>query len=196
MFFNTTARTPALALFCALTVPVWAQQTKPQSIEPLFTVNPTSIVDTATQTRRYASTDTGLIRDAAIQVLQDMGYKIRGGDKELGLVWGYKRADVPSAGTAHAVAEAMVVTLTVVLSGIIGENVITDLPEQVAQDIYVNLQISRSFDSASSIVRLSIDRDMIYDHGGLIPDHTELPAIYSEFFEHLSRSIFLEASSL
>jgi len=45
-------------------------------------------------------------------------------------------------------------------------------------------------------VRLSIDRDMIYDHGGVIADHTELPLVYQEFFGKLSKSVYFEGERL
>ena len=33
---------------------------------------------------------------------------------------------------------------------------------------------------------------MVYDQGGIVPDHTELPLVYQEFFERLSRAVYLE----
>jgi hypothetical protein len=33
---------------------------------------------------------------------------------------------------------------------------------------------------------------MIYDNGSVLPDHTELPSIYQEFFARLSKSVYLE----
>ena len=72
---------------------------------------------------------------------------------------------------------------------------VTDLPEQVAQTIFVSLLVSADGES-QTLVRLSIDRDMLYDTGFIIPDHTELPLIYQEFFEKLSRAVFLEAHQL
>jgi len=45
-------------------------------------------------------------------------------------------------------------------------------------------------------VRLSIDRDMTYDSGQVIADHTELPRVNEEFFSKLGKSVFLEGESL
>jgi hypothetical protein len=99
---------------------------------------------------------------------------------------------------AHAVAEAALVTVTVLLSIAVGEDLVTDLPEQVAQRIHVSLLVSESGgdDGGVTEVRVSLDRDMIYDHGGIIPDHTELPLVYQEFFAKLSRSVYLEEEQL
>ena len=88
--------------------------------------------------------------------------------------------------------------MTVILSLLIGEDVVTDLPEQVAQRIHINLLVSTAGDDARNAteVRISLDRDMLYDHGGMIPDHTELPRVYQEFFEKLSKAIYLEGEQL
>jgi hypothetical protein len=111
---------------------------------------------------------------------------------------GEKTAEVMGAGTVHALGEAALVTVTVIMSMLIGEDVITDLPEQVAQRIHVNLLVSAAGDDAPNAtkVRISLDRDMLYDHGGMIPDHTELPRVYQEFFDRLSKAVYLEGEQL
>jgi hypothetical protein len=95
----------------------------------------------------------------------------------------------------HAVAEAAIVVTTVILSLLSGQDMVTDLPEQVEQSIFVSLLVSAETENQTR-VRLSIDRDMLYDTGVIIPDHTELPLIYQEFFEKLSKAVFLEAHQL
>jgi hypothetical protein len=37
---------------------------------------------------------------------------------------------------------------------------------------------------------------MVYDQGYILADHTELPLIYQEFFDKLSKSVFLEAEQI
>ena len=174
----------------------WAQQTRPLGMEPYFQLNPTDPSDLAQQTRRYAQPDRAAILFASTAVLQDMGFKMTGGEKRVGLLVGEKTADVPGAGLTHAIGEAMLVTATTILSVAVGENLIMDLPEQVAQVVHVSLLVSADGNSEETVVRISLDRDMIYDHGHSIPDHTELPLIYQEFFERLNRAVFLEGESL
>jgi hypothetical protein len=89
------------------------------------------------------------------------------------------------------------VTTTVILSLLVGEDLVTDLPEQVAQQIHISLLVSESDSENGEVeVRISLDRDMHYDHGGIVPDHTELPKVYQEFFERLSRAVYLEGEQL
>ena len=175
-----------------------AQQTVPLAMEPLFQLNPTSAEDLSTQTRHFSTADRETVFFAAASVLQDMGFKVAGGERQFGFLAGEKTTDVPGAGVAHAVAEAALVTVTVLLSIAVGEDLVTDLPEQVAQRIHVSLLVSASGDDDGGVteVRVSLDRDMIYDHGGIIPDHTELPLVYQEFFAKLSRSVYLEEEQL
>ena len=188
----------AILIGCAAAVPCRADQTRPLPMEPLFQLNPTSPEDLAAQTRVYATADREAVLLASAAALQDMGYKLTGGEKEFGLLLGEKTAEVSGAGVAHALSEAALVTATVILSALIGSDVVTDLPEQVAQTIHVSLLVSeptRGRDRGTE-VRISLDRDMHYDHGGIIPDHTELPLVYQEFFDRLSKSIYLEGERL
>ena len=171
-----------------------ARQTKPQGMEPLFQLNPTSAADLATQSRSFPTDGGAGVQNAAVQVLQDMGYQVKGGNREIGLLYADKVADVPPPGGVHALAEAVVVTVSFIL----GRGDYVDLPEQVAQHIYVTLLIveETAHPSASVRVRLSIDRDMVYDQGYILADHTELPLVYQEFFEKLSKSVFLEVEQI
>ena len=172
-----------------------AQQTEPLGMVPLFQHNPTSPADLASQTRYFATADGTAVLDASTSVLQDMGYRIKGGERELGLVFGDKVAETPGAGPGHAVVEAVLVTLSIIASVYVGQDLIMQLPEQIAQTVYVSLLVTREppEQPVSVRVRLSIDRDMIYDSGLTKADHTELPMVYQEFFEKLSKSVFLEA---
>jgi hypothetical protein len=199
----STAASPlsilTLTLGLTLYAPVGqANQTKPLTMEPLFQVNPTDSADLSEQTRWYATADREAVLRAAATALQDMGYQVTGGQKEFGLLLGEKTADVPGAGAAHTIGEAALVTTTVILSLLTGQDMVTDLPEQVAQVVHVSLLVN-ALDRGAKVdtqVRISLDRDMIYDHGGIIPDHTELPLVYQEFFDRLSKSIYLEGEKL
>ena len=185
----------ALLAMLVCPMPVLARQTVELSMTPLFELNPTDPADLVMQSRRFDAGESDVVLNGCLSVLQDMGYSITGGDRQLGLVTAKKRAEVLPPGLGHAVAEAALVTATVILSILTGEDMVTDLPEQVAQTIFVSLLVSADGES-QTLVRLSIDRDMLYDTGFIIPDHTELPLIYQEFFEKLSRAVFLEAHQL
>lgn len=175
-----------------------ADQTEPLPMEPLFQLNPTSAQDLSSQSRVFDTGDRAAVLQAGAAALQDMGFKITGGEKQFGLLLGEKTTEVSGAGMVHAVSEAALVTATVVLSLLIGHDVVTDLPEQVAQTIHVSLLVSEPAAKQPNTieVRISLDRDMHYDYGGIIPDHTELPLVYQEFFNKLSKSIYLEGERL
>jgi len=176
-------------------MPACANQTAELSMMPLFQLNPTAPADLAIQSRRFDTNATGVVLNGCLSVLQDMGYSINNGDRYLGLVVASKRAEVLPPGMGHAVAEAAIVVTTVILSLLSGQDMVTDLPEQVEQSIFVSLLVTAETENQTR-VRLSIDRDMLYDTGVIIPDHTELPLIYQEFFEKLSKAVFLEAHQL
>ena len=201
LFIKSVRVLRALSLFAAtlfLSTPLLARQTVELAMHPFFVLNPTSPADLALQRRRFDTTATDEVFNGCLSVLQDMGYLITGGDRDLGLVVASKKAKVAPPGLDHTLAEVALVTTTVILSLLTGEDMVTDLPEQVAQTIFVSLLVTAESESQGpgTRVRLSIDRDMHYDTGGTIPDHTELPLVYQEFFEKLSKSVFLEAHSI
>ncbi len=176
-------------------VSVQAGQTVELSMTPLFQLNPTDPADLVIQSRRFDARESDVVLNGCLSVLQDMGYSISSGNRQLGLVTAKKKAEVLPPGLGHAVAEAALIATTILLSLLTGQDMVTDLPEQVEQTIYVSLLVSEEA-ASQTLVRLSIDRDMRYDNGWIIPDHTELPLIYQEFFEKLSRAVFLEAHQL
>lgn len=180
----------------ATSLPSEAAQTKPLSMQPLFQQNPTSPADLAEQTLVYPTPDRDTVLLASAAALQDMGFTITGSSKRFGLVAGRKEADVEGAGVGHAVTEAAVVALSVMATLLTGYDIVTDLPEQIAQVIYVCVLVSRPGNRDITEVRISLDRDMIYDQGYSLPDHTELPLVYQDFFERLSRAVYLEGEKL
>ena len=175
--------------------PAFAGQIEELSMEPLFQLNPTDPADLAIQSRRFESNAKDVVLNGCLSVLQDMGYNISSGNRQMGLVVASRKAEVLPPGIGHAVAEAAVVVTTIILSLLSGQDMVTDLPEQVEQTIFVSLLVSVESESQTR-VRLSIDRDMLYDNGRVIPDHTELPLVYEDFFEKLARAVFLEAHQL
>ncbi|HSG91050.1 MAG TPA: hypothetical protein VLA56_17665 [Pseudomonadales bacterium] len=173
-----------------------AGQTLPQGMAPLFQLDPTDAADLAEQTRIYPTTDRDAVLSASAAALQDMGFGVTGGERAFGVLVASKTADVEGAGVGHALAEGALVATTLMLSLLVGEDLVTDLPEQVSQEIHVSLLVSAARGGAATAVRISLDRDMHYDHGYSIPDHTELPLVYADFFEHLSRAVYLEGERL
>ena len=180
------------ALYCPA---VQARQTVELEMMPLFELNPTTAADFTMQTRRFDTDERKIVLNGCMSVLQDMGYNITGGDRPMGLVVASRKAEVLPPGLDHALAEAAIVATTLILSLLSGQDMVTDLPEQVQQTIYISLLVTAESDGQTR-VRLSIDRDMLYDNGRIIPDHTELPLVYQEFFEKLSKSVFLEAHQI
>ncbi|MCX2980857.1 hypothetical protein EYC98_08215 [Halieaceae bacterium IMCC14734] len=190
-------RSVVFFLLCLVAASPQAQQTQPLAMEPLFQLNPTSAADRESQTRHFPGADVDLVLEASAAVLQDMGYSIRGGERGAGLLFAQKTAPVESAGAGHAIAEAGLVTVTVLASLLVGQDMIMDLPEQVSQRVYITLLVSAATEPRGLVhVRLSIDRDMTYDSGQVIADHTELPRVNEEFFSKLGKSVFLEGESL
>lgn len=191
------AATSLILLFAACLAPAaQGAQTRPLAIDPLFRVNPTDAADRRVQTRRFHTEDHAEVLLASAAALQDMGFSITTSEPAFGLLVASKDAEVEGAGVGHAVAEGALVVTTLALSLLVGEDLVTDLPEQIGQAVHVSLLVSEVPAGGGTEVRVSIDRDMIYDQGYTLADHTELPTVYAEFFDRLSKSVFLEGQRL
>ncbi len=137
------------------------------------------------QSRLYETRDEVKLIAAGIGVLQDMGYSIDETEKSLGLVTASKTVDARSnAQMAGAVA-------LILLGG-------KPPPIDRAQTIRVSLVTTPSqLKKGGFIARVTFQRIIINSEGNISRVETiNDKKIYQEFFEKLSKSVFLEGHQL
>lgn len=118
-------------------------------------------------------------------MLQDMGYTIEETEKDIGLITCMKNADATDSGQ---VAAAVFVAL---LGG-------GAMPIDKEQQIRVSfVTIPSKMEPGLYIARITFQR-LIWNTQNQITraETIKLPAIYEEFFEKLSKSVFLEAHQI
>jgi hypothetical protein len=141
------------------------------------------------QTRRFDGTDEKTILAASAGVLQDLGFNLDESEVELGVIVASKdRSAVSAAQVTGAVVAALFGAYTAI-----------DKTQKVRVSLVVRPQDSNvsAHDSKNFLVRVTFQR-IIWNTQGQITkiepvDETE---IYQEFFDKLSKSLFLTANEV
>lgn len=155
-----------------------AQQIPPQALQ----LTQESLAQRQLQTRRFETEDETLLLNASVSVLQDLGYQVASTHSPLGFVFAQKQADAVEAGQ---VAGAIVLAL---LFGVA-------TPIDKDQVIRVSV-VTRKADRGTAL-RVTFQR-VVKDTRGQVSKIEGLtaPALYREFFDRLSKSVFLEANEI
>jgi hypothetical protein len=143
----------------------------------------------AQQSRSYTTTDEAELLSASAALLQDMGFNIDESNKELGILTASKKRSAVSAGQ---VTGAILLSL---LTAAGGRPVVT--PTDKEQKMRAGVVVKPLGDGHSTIVRVTFQR-VVYTTTGTVSTQEMLGSdeIYTEFFDKLSKAVFLEAHDL
>ncbi|MFQ5774168.1 MAG: hypothetical protein ACE5GS_06610 [Kiloniellaceae bacterium] len=159
---------------CQQTIPKEALQLTQESLE-----------QRQAQTRRFDTADEAVLLSASAAVLQDLGFNLDESETALGVIVASKDRDATEAGQ---VAGAIFMA---VLFG-------ASMPIDTVQKIRASLVTRTHGERAdSTAVRITFQR-IIWNNRGQISKTEALtePELYQEFFEKLSKSVFLEAHQI
>ncbi len=146
-------------------------------------LQPDSLARRQLQTRRFDTSDELQLLQASAMVLQDIGFSIDESETKLGLIAGSKSRDATSA---SQVAGAILLGL---LSG-------SNMPVDRVQHIKASV-VTRSPAKGAMNVRVTFQRTVIDDRGQVARvESLEEPVLYQEFFDKLSKSVFLQANNI
>jgi hypothetical protein len=163
---------------CAPRIPKEALQLSPESLK-----------NRQLQTRRF-DTDEKTLLSASAAVLQDIGFTIDESETELGTIVCSKRSDATSAG--QIVAAILVAALT-------GAVMPVDKEQFVRASLVTNPSHVEDTDKTKSrtAVRVTFQRIVTNTQGQVTRrECVNDPEVYREFFEKLSKSLFLEAHEI
>ncbi len=138
----------------------------------------------ARQSKRYATTDEKSVMVAANQLLQDLGFNLEDSNKDVGLLVASKdRTAVDGGQVAGQVLAAVILGVRV--------------PIDKDQKIRASVVTSPSSDNNAIDVRVTFQRLVWNDQGVLYKlERLDTPELYTEFYEKLSKSLFLEAQEI
>lgn len=145
---------------------------------------PESLRDRQLQTRRFETQDEGKLLSAAAALLQDIGFTIDESETKLGMIMASKDRSAVTAGQ---------VTAQIALA-FLGVSYVKDRNQKMRASV-----VTRSVgeEGKSTAVRVIFQR-IVWNEQGQVTKRERLndPEIYQEFFEKLSKSVFLEAHQL
>jgi hypothetical protein len=137
------------------------------------------------QTRVFSTSDTDKILSASVSVFQDLGFIVEDTESQLGLVTASKKSD---ATNAAQVATAIISFLLILW-----------YPDvDTEQKIYASLVAQPYKENRDKVsVRVTFARK-IWDSGGDVSSRQRIESneLYQQFYEKLSKSVFLEAEKL
>ena len=176
------ARLSMIGLLLAIFVVAGCQSTPPERALQM----PAASVDVRqVQTRRFEQISETQLLAASAGVLQDLGFNIDESETELGLIVASKRQSVSNPGT-----ETMLQMLKLFAD--------IEIPVDKEQRIRASL-VSRPVPDATQqfFVRVTFQRVVWNTENDISKRETlDDPVLYQEFFDRLSKSVFLEAHSI
>jgi hypothetical protein len=137
------------------------------------------------QTRKFEDLPEEKALSACAQVLQDLGFNIDNSEAKLGLIEGSKDREAVETG------QVVGAILVAIVFGVA-------IPIDKNQKMFASLVISPAASSSNAqLVRVTFSR-LVWDSHNNVSKAERLkePAIYQEFFEKLSKSLFLEAQNI
>lgn len=150
-----------------------------------LTLSPESLANRQMQTRKYETKDEGEVLAACAGLLQDMGFNIDESETNLGLITASKQRSAKNAGQIAAA----------VLVAALGGGVMAVDKEQKMRASVVTRPIG---DERNYIaVRVTFQRIVWNTEGKVTKSESIIePAVYQEFFDKLSKAIFLEGQEI
>ncbi len=158
------------------------QQTIPKEALQL---SATSLADRQLQTRRFETKDEEALLSASAAVLQDLGFTLDESETPLGLVVGSKNRDATEAGQVAG---------AIVMAALFGVRMYVDKEQKIRVSLVTKAVNDEKTEHA---VRVTFQR-VVWNDVGQVSKSEMLKEIelYKEFFDKLSKSVFLEAHSI
>ncbi len=175
-------------LLCLLLLGVSAcvQQIPKEALE----LTPESLAQRELQTRRFETKDEKILLSSSAAVLQDLGFTIEASATDLGVIVATKDLSAVEPGQ---VAGSVLIALA---TAVVGAPVI--IPWDQKQKVRVSLTSKMGGTNNDNIlVRVTFQR-IVWDTRNQVTKTESLnePNLYQEFFEKLSKAVFLDAHEL
>lgn len=168
-----------LTAFLALSLGACAQKVPKEALE----LSQDTLELRQLQTRSFSTTNEKKLLTAGAGVLQDLGYNIDESETGLGVIVGSKERDAVEAGQVAAA----------ILIAALGGGV---MPIDSNQKIRASL-ITRPHGKNTTNLRITIQR-VVWNNQGQVTKTQSItePEIYKEFFDKLSKAVFLDANEI
>lgn len=150
-----------------------------------LTLSPESLAERQMQTRKYETKDEAKILAACAGLLQDMGFNIDESETNLGLITASKQRSAENAGQIVA---------AVIVAALGGGAMPVDKEQKMRASV-----VTRPIGDQEKYiaVRVTFQRIVWNTQGQVTKSESIIdPAVYQEFFDKLSKAIFLEGQEI
>lgn len=150
-----------------------------------LTLSPESLAERQMQTRKYETKDEAKILAACARLLQDMGFNIDESETNLGLITASKQRSAENAGQIVA---------AVIVAALGGGAMPVDKEQKMRASV-----VTRPIGDQEKYiaVRVTFQRIVWNTQGQVTKSESIIdPAVYQEFFDKLSKAIFLEGQEI
>ena len=146
------------------------------------------------QTRRFDTDDEVLLLSAAAGLLQDLGFNLDESETRLGVLVASKDRDATEVGQ---VAAAIVVGAVLALLGGHPGNMAIDEKQKLRASVITRPIRNDNGDVTHTILRVTFQRIVWNTQGNISRiEGLKEPEMYQQFFDKLSKAVFLEAHSI
>lgn len=155
----------------------------PKVPKEALALRPDSLALKQLQSRKFETQDEKKLLLGAASLLQDLGYQIDESEVPLGVIIASKQADARDTGQ-------------IVGAVLIGVFLGSRMPIDTQQKVRVSI-VTRPVNSSELALRITFQR-IVWDERGQVSrsESLEDPELYREFFEKLSKAVFLEAQQI
>ena len=160
---------------CGTTIPKDALKLSPESLEKR-----------SLQTRKYEGISEESLLSASAGVMQDLGFNIDESETRLGVIVGSKERDAKDTGQIIG---------AVLLAALTGAYIATDEKQMLRISLVIRPVSGESNDN--HFVRVTFQRTVLNTTGQITrTEGLDNPEFYEEFFQLLSKAIFLEGQNI
>jgi hypothetical protein len=148
-------------------------------------MNEATLEDRQMQTRVFDTNDEAEILSASASLLQDLGFNLDESETDLGLLVSSKDRDATEAGQ---------VFLSIIVAAMGGTTAVYDTTQKIRVSL-ITSPVGKNGDRTT--VRVTFQR-IIWNNYGQVSGREKLndPKMYQEFFDKLSKAVFLEAHGI
>lgn len=154
-----------------------------------FVVTPEQLQKRQIETRRYDGINDADLLVASANVLQDLGFNLDNSETKLGVLTASKQRDATNAGEIAA---------AILIAALGGRN----MPISKDQTIRVALVVRPTTDSDgkymtdSHFIRVTFQRVVRKTDNSMYAETLTDPEMYQEFYDKVSKSVFIEAQKI
>lgn len=154
-----------------------------------FTLNQQKLQDRQIESRRYDNTKIVDLISASASTLQDLGFNLENSETQLGVLTANKQRDATNAGEMIGAFAAALFGVRVGVS--------------VSQHIRVSIVVKPVLDTSknqtietSNTVRVTFQRVVYKSDNSVVTETIKDPELFKQFFERLSKSVFIEGQKV